>query len=199
MAIESNNICKIIVVGDPGVGKTSLVQRYCQNAFSTERKVTIGVDFGVKELEINGKVVTLRFWDTAGQERYSPTIPRMYFKDAHGAFVVCDKSKKDTLLSVSAWKNSIDKHVSSPIPAILLANKCDLIDKCECTSEEIQKKAQELDFEASFETSALEKKGFDEAIVELVKKILAKPAPVVSTPQVTLEPKAPRQQNTCSC
>ena len=203
MSIESNTL-KVIIVGDAGVGKSSLVKQFCFETFSEERKVTIGVDFGRKKIRINGKEVTVDFWDTAGQERFS-NMTRVYYKDAHAAFVVCDKSSAASLASVSVWKSDIDNKVTypdkSPIPAILLANKCDLPDGC--TDEDINAKVRECGFEAAFLTSAKEKIGFEDAVNVLVQKIFEKlamqqPAPVASPP-VTFVSQPPIKQNACSC
>ena len=70
MSTQKNITLKYLVVGDSGVGKTSLLVRYCEDAFQADYLSTIGVDFKIKRLEINGSQVTLNIWDTAGQERY---------------------------------------------------------------------------------------------------------------------------------
>jgi len=74
---------KYLVVGDSGVGKTSLLVRYCEDNFQTDYLSTIGVDFKIKRIDYNGCQVTLNIWDTAGQERFR-NITKSFYKGAHG-------------------------------------------------------------------------------------------------------------------
>ncbi|KAG2208156.1 hypothetical protein INT47_010518 [Mucor saturninus] len=121
---------KILVVGDLGTGKTSVLQRFVYNTFSTHYKSTIGVDFALKVVQQDSDVVVhLQLWDIAGQERFG-SMTRVYYKDAIGAFLVYDVTRPKTLDHVVKWKQDLDAKVQVPggygdIPAILLANKID--------------------------------------------------------------------------
>jgi len=126
-------VCKIIVVGDIGTGKTSLIQRYTSGTFDRGYKATIGVDFCLKEIQPNkNTTVSIQLWDIAGQERFA-NLTRMYYKEARGAFVVFDVFREKTFEAVLKWKADIDSKVTLPdgrvIPVVLLANKCDLTNK----------------------------------------------------------------------
>ena len=120
---------QVLVVGDLGVGKTSLIQRYVHNIFNREYKATIGVDFAYKLIQVNhNKVVRLQLWDIGGQERFG-NMTRVYYREAVGAIIVFDLTRHGTLETVKKWKADIDAKVrlqdayETPIPVILLANK----------------------------------------------------------------------------
>jgi len=110
---ETNNIdenkieyvCKVIVVGDIGTGKTSLIQRYTSGNFDKGYKATIGVDFCLKELEWNANTtVSVQLWDIAGQERFA-NLTRMYYKEARAAFVVFDVTREKNFPSNSKMES----------------------------------------------------------------------------------------------
>uniref|UniRef100_A0A674C264 Ras-related protein Rab n=1 Tax=Salmo trutta TaxID=8032 RepID=A0A674C264_SALTR len=134
MAGGSVSVCteclfKVLVIGERGVGKTSFITRYVNMRFKEEYKASIGVDFALKTIEWDNKtVVRLQLWDIAGQERIR-NMSRVYYKEAMGAFVVFDTTKMETLEAASQWKHDLDSKVrlasGSPVPAVLLANKCD--------------------------------------------------------------------------
>eukprot|EP01125_Pyxidicula_operculata_P005591 TRINITY_DN1963_c0_g1_i2.p1 TRINITY_DN1963_c0_g1~~TRINITY_DN1963_c0_g1_i2.p1 ORF type:complete len:141 (-),score=16.97 TRINITY_DN1963_c0_g1_i2:464-886(-) len=119
---------KVLVVGDIGTGKTSIIKRYVHGIFSMHYKSTIGVDFALKVLDLNNRTtVRLQLWDIAGQERFG-NMTRVYYKEAVGAFVVFDVTRISTFDAVKKWKNDIDAKVTlpgtnDPIPVVLLANK----------------------------------------------------------------------------
>ncbi|GAA5799659.1 rab32, member RAS oncoprotein [Helicostylum pulchrum] len=120
---------KILVVGDLGTGKTSILRRYVQETFSTHYKSTIGVDFALKVIQHESDImVHLQLWDIAGQERFG-NMTRVYCKGAVGAFVVYDVTRPKTFENVIKWKVDIDSKVQlvdgGGIPTILLANKID--------------------------------------------------------------------------
>jgi small GTP-binding protein len=122
-----SRILKVIVVGDPATGKTSLLRQYVQGFFSEFYKTTIGVDFRNKEFEWDDSTsVSLQLWDIAGQERQG-NMTRVYYQEAVGAFVVFDVTHLSSLDKVVNWKRDIDLHVlttvGDPIPCLLFANK----------------------------------------------------------------------------
>eukprot|EP01091_Cochliopodium_minus_P005113 TRINITY_DN15092_c0_g1_i1.p1 TRINITY_DN15092_c0_g1~~TRINITY_DN15092_c0_g1_i1.p1 ORF type:complete len:217 (+),score=53.23 TRINITY_DN15092_c0_g1_i1:327-977(+) len=169
---------KVLVVGDIGTGKTSIIKRFVHNIFSMHYKSTIGVDFALKVINWDPKtIVRLQLWDIAGQERFG-NMTRVYYKEAVGAFVVFDITRVATFEAVVKWKNDIDVKVTlpddRPIPVVLLANKCDVGTKegPGKNSEEMQKFCEEHGFSGWFETSAKNNIGIDEAAKFLVQKIL---------------------------
>jgi len=169
---------KVLVVGDIGTGKTSIIKRYVHNIFSMHYKSTIGVDFALKVINWDANsIVRLQLWDIAGQERFG-NMTRVYYKEAVGAMVVFDVTRVSTFEAVQKWKNDIDAKVTlppddRPIPVVLLANKCDLAKEGFCQDRtKMDKYCEENGFIGWFETSAKDSVGIDEASKFLVSKIL---------------------------
>jgi len=169
---------KILVVGDIGTGKTSIIKRFVHNIFSVHYKSTIGVDFALKVLNWdNNTVVRLQLWDIAGQERFG-NMTRVYYKEAVGAMVVFDVTRSATFDAVQKWKNDIDCKVTlppddRPIPVVLLANKIDLQKEAfQKTPAQMDKFCEENGFIGWFETSAKDNQNIDKAAKALVSKIL---------------------------
>jgi small GTP-binding protein len=118
---------KVLVVGDMGAGKTSLIRRYVKNEFTFQYKTTIGVDFATRMIEFeNGDTVQLQLWDIAGQERFGNLFPS-YCRGVGGIIYVFDISRELTLNNLIKWKKEMTKHTNGiDIPAIVLACKSDL-------------------------------------------------------------------------
>jgi small GTP-binding protein len=115
---------KISVLGDPSVGKTSLVRRYVTGAFSEAYLSTIGVTFLRKELTLGPHEVSLQIWDLGGQNLFS-TVRANYLRGTHGALVLFDLTQKTTLAHVQQWIDEII-NVAGKIPIIVIGNKSDL-------------------------------------------------------------------------
>ncbi|KAI8374865.1 P-loop containing nucleoside triphosphate hydrolase protein [Blakeslea trispora] len=173
---------KILVVGDLGTGKTSIIRRYVHNIFSTNYKSTIGVDFALKVIQWeNDLIVRLQLWDIAGQERFG-NMTRVYYKEALGAIVVYDMTRPQTFEGVTKWKNDIDSKVTLPdawgggqIPVILLANKMDLVKEGHgqhVNTSELDQFCQDHGFLQWFETSAKDNSNIEEAARHLISAIL---------------------------
>ncbi|MFX1314907.1 MAG: GTP-binding protein [Promethearchaeota archaeon] len=116
---------KITLFGPGGVGKTSLLLRYIKDYFSDDLKKTIGSNFLIKDVELEGKSVRLLLWDIGGQPQFHK-LRTIYFKGSNGALGVFDLSSSQSLLKIPGWISSIKKSVKKTIPMILLGNKLDL-------------------------------------------------------------------------
>jgi len=169
---------KILVVGDIGTGKTSIIKRFVHNIFSMHYKSTIGVDFALKVINWDPKTeVRLQLWDIAGQERFG-NMTRVYYKEAVGALIVFDVTRISTFEAVAKWKADIDAKVTygpddRPIPVVLLANKCDLAKEGFVkTANEMDRYVKENNFIGWFETSAKDNINIDKAAKFLVGHIL---------------------------
>ncbi|KAK1147045.1 ras-related protein Rab-43-like [Acipenser oxyrinchus oxyrinchus] len=114
---------KIVLIGDAGVGKTCVVQRFKSGIFVERQGSTIGVDFTMKTMDIQGKRVKLQIWDTAGQERFR-TITQSYYRSANGAIIAYDISKKGTFASVPRWIEGVKKYAGSNIVQLLIGECC---------------------------------------------------------------------------
>ncbi|XP_017276764.1 ras-related protein Rab-32 [Kryptolebias marmoratus] len=171
--MQQELLFKVLVIGDLGVGKTSIIKRYVQQVFSQHYRTTIGVDFALKVLQWDrDTVVRLQLWDIAGQERYG-NMTRVYYREAVGALVVFDVTRASTFDAVLKWKDDLDSKVTlsygRPIPAVLLANKSDQ------TASQLPKLdsfCRENGFVGWFETSAKENTNIEEAARCLVEHIL---------------------------
>lgn len=160
---------KIIVVGDSGVGKTNLINRFASDKFDTNSKATIGVEFVYKTLKINKEVIKVEVWDTAGQERYR-AITSSYYKGAKGAIIVYDLTNEDSFNNVESWMNEVIKKGQKDMQFLLLGNKKDLVNDRRVTEERGIEKARELNMHL-FEASALEKTNVNEAFNYLMREI----------------------------
>eukprot|EP00298_Acanthocystis_sp_HF-20_P011498 c19424_g1_i2.p1 GENE.c19424_g1_i2~~c19424_g1_i2.p1 ORF type:complete len:198 (+),score=91.86 c19424_g1_i2:82-675(+) len=118
-------LCKIVVVGDSGVGKSCLIKRFADNKFDDETQSTIGVDFAVKTMELEGRIWKLQIWDTAGQEKFR-AIATSFYRGAHGVIVCYDTTKPSSLDNVERWLQDIRKYTDSHVPVVLVGTKTDV-------------------------------------------------------------------------
>ncbi len=169
---------KIIVVGEPGVGKTSFIKRYVQNKFSHDYKSTIGVDFALKNLINNSNLtIMIQLWDIAGQERFG-SMTRVYYQKALGALVCVDLSKKDKLDAADKWIADIRSKVFLPIndnenvsiPIFLMGTKADLPDLI--SPRNFQAKGNQHNLMGVARTSSLTNTGLNEMMLQMVYKIM---------------------------
>ncbi|XP_014257485.2 ras-related protein Rab-7L1-like [Cimex lectularius] len=166
---------KVIIIGDPTVGKTSFIQRYVRNSFSREYKSTVGVDFALKVLHWYGsQTIKLQLWDIAGQERFT-WMTRVYYKNAHGCIIMFDLTNKTSFDNSLKWKKDLDSKCSlgdgSPVPCMLLANKCDLEDR-RVEQLDIESFHKQHNFIGWTETSAKEGLMVNESMRFLVEVIM---------------------------
>ncbi|KAM9319383.1 ras-related protein Rab-38 [Gastrophryne carolinensis] len=175
---HTEHLYKILVIGDLGVGKTSIIKRYVHQNFSPHYRATIGVDFALKVLNWDSDtVVRLQLWDIAGQERFG-NMTRVYYREAVGAFIVFDVTRPATFEAVTKWKEDLDSKLTLsnglPVAAVLLANKCDQgKDGFKNNFSKMDQFCKEHGFVGWFETSAKENINIDEASRCLVKHIIA--------------------------
>lgn len=137
MSREYDYLFKLVIVGNSGVGKSSILLRFSDDQFNESYLTTIGVDFRFKTLNIDGKTIKLQIWDTAGQERFR-TITNAYYKGADGYILItilsivivydttCMKSFEDI---DKFWFNEIESYADKDIKFLLLGNKSDIDDK----------------------------------------------------------------------
>ncbi len=146
---------KICLIGDPGVGKTSLIRRFVHDTFDERYLSTMGVKVSKKvvELTIDGETfsTSLQIWDTMGQRKYR-TILMKYFKGAEGAMVVCDITQRPTLTNAAKWSKLLFS-VAGRVPVVYLANKVDLHEKAAFAPEDLAQLAEANDG-SYFATSA---------------------------------------------
>ncbi len=116
---------KICLLGDGGVGKTSLRERFLGKGFQSGYILTIGADFAVQNLEIDETQYKFQIWDLAGQQRFE-AVRALYYKGSHGAILVFDRTRPESLYNLENWKRELFTNVGRQIPYIVLGNKSDL-------------------------------------------------------------------------
>ena len=139
---------KILLLGDASVGKTSFTKRYCYNVFNPSERLTIGVDFHVKTIELQGKKIKLQIWDVGGEERFRFLLPT-YCLGANAAFLLYDVTRTQTLDNISEWTNIVHQK-GGFIPIMLVGSKIDLTDTPREVSREYGIQIAEKNNMASF-------------------------------------------------
>ena len=139
-----NNIQKLsfILFTNIAVGKSCILLQFTDNKFRHQHELTIGVEFGAKTIEINGKTIKIQIWDTAGQEAFQ-AITRTYYKGAIGALLVYDITRRETFTHVTKWLDDVRTNSSKNVTVILIGNKKDLEDKRQVSYEEGEAFAKE--------------------------------------------------------
>ena len=132
---EYDYLFKLLLIGNSSVGKSSLLFRFVENVWDDSFVPTIGVDFKLKTLEVNGKIVKLQIWDTAGQERFK-NITASYYRGGNGVLVVYDITDRDSFENLNSWLIEIEKNANKNVYKLLIGNKCDLEDKRKVTYQE---------------------------------------------------------------
>jgi len=132
---DFDHLFKILLIGDSSVGKTSICTRFTDNAFSEAFIATLGVDFKIKVLNIDGKKVRLQVWDTAGQERFR-TITQAFYRGAHGIVVVYDITDRQSFQNVQRWLEDVERYAPDNVLKMLVGNKSDLVDQRDVVTKE---------------------------------------------------------------
>ena len=163
---------KILLIGDSGVGKTSIMLRFTDNSFEPEVSCTIGVDFKSCPFTTqDGKNVTLTLWDTAGQEKFR-SLTSSWYRAAHGVIIVYDISRRETFLHIDSWLEEVELFSTKPnLVRLLVGNKIDKESERQVTREEAStaaKRREMLFIEASAKTA----EGVAQTFEELVQKIV---------------------------
>ena len=133
---------KLVFLGDQGVGKTCIINRFVYDSFEKNYQATIGIDFLSKTMYLEDRTVRLQLWDTAGQERFRSLIPS-YIRDSSVAVVVYDTTNRTTFLNTQKWIDDIRAERGSDVVVVLVGNKTDLADRRQVSTEEGQAAANE--------------------------------------------------------
>ncbi|XP_074000246.1 RAS oncogene family member Rab35 [Rhodnius prolixus] len=169
MAREYDHLFKLLIIGDSGVGKSSLLLRFADNTFTGNYITTIGVDFKIRTMDIDGEKVKLQIWDTAGQERFR-TITSTYYRGTHGVIVVYDVTSGDSFANVKRWLHEIEQNCEV-VNRILVGNKNDTPDRKVVLTEDAQRFADQMAIQL-FETSAKENINVEEMFLAITRQVL---------------------------
>ena len=160
---------KIIIIGDPGVGKTSLVKRFVSGQFSTDYRASIGTNIFIKKFQLDSEDVSIHLWDIAGQEKWI-RMRRSYYSGSHGVLVVGDLTRGNTFKQMTSFWIPDLRENCGKIPIILLANKSDL--KSEVSKDYIMEISKKIEAESILITSAKRGENVEEAFHMLARTII---------------------------
>ncbi|EGR34677.1 Ras family protein, putative [Ichthyophthirius multifiliis] len=163
-------VLKFLVIGDSGVGKTCVLLNYCEGTFTNVHLTTIGIDYKLKQEEIDGKRVKLQIWDTAGQERFK-TITVNYYKGAMGIVLAYSVTDPNSFKNIADWMKQINEHADANVKKIIIANKCDMKDDRKVSQKEGEELAEKYGVKY-FETSAKDGQNIGEAFKSIAKQAL---------------------------
>ena len=151
---------KLIFLGDQGVGKSCILNRFMNDTFTEEYQATIGLDFQSKNVQIDNQDIHLLLYDTAGQEKFRSLIP-MYTRDANIILLVYEVTSKDSFLHLNHWLNDLTTVKKDEVIFVVVGNKTDLEDKREVSREEGEQFAKDNDYLFA-EVSAKYGEGFED-------------------------------------
>nr|XP_022920414.1 ras-related protein Rab-35-like [Onthophagus taurus] len=182
MARDYDHLFKLLIIGDSGVGKSSLLLRFADNTFSGSYITTIGVDFKIRTVNIDGQRIKLQIWDTAGQERFR-TITSTYYRGTHGVIVVYDVTNGESFANVKRWLLEIEQNCDV-VNKVLVGNKNDCPDRKVVLTEDAQRFASTMGIQL-FETSAKDNINVEEMFISVTKLVLASKREKIERQNVT--------------
>jgi len=199
---EPDTRLKWIVVGNAGVGKTSLLARFCDDIFSPAVSATMGIDFKVKTVEFDGKKIKLHIWDTAGQERFR-AITKAYYQGAHAVIFVYDVTNSPSFINLVTWMEDCSAHLNKNQPPVmvLIGNKVDCApEERQVDSESAARWCAHNGMRKYTEVSCKTGLYVHDAMMDLVKRVLPNQAgwEAPSQPPLRLD-LAPKQDKKSGC
>jgi len=199
---EYDYLFKLLLIGDSGVGKSCLLLRFADDCYMESYISTIGVEFKIRTIELDGKTVKLQIWDTAGQERFR-TITSSYYRGAHGIIIVYDVTDRESFNNVKQWLAEIDKYASSEnVNKLLVGNKSDLASKKVVSYDEAKELADSLGIkflETSAKNSHNVEQAFNVMASEIKTRVGTQTAPSGTQKTTIIKPGQNIPQNSSGC
>jgi len=195
-----DELFKLVLIGDSGVGKSSLLIRFADDYYSDSYISTIGVDFRIKTVDVgNGAKVTLQIWDTAGQERFR-NMTSSYYRDAEGIIIVFDLGDLQSFEHLEEWIREIDSIAPKDVVKLVVGNKADLLgDDRQVSTDQLQRWAEQNELHY-VEVSAKTRAGVDSAFTEMAKRLNAEFAKRDKDPNtVKVTPESQKAATPLSC
>ncbi len=165
---------KLCIFGDGGVGKTTLVNRYLTKVFDEDIKMTVGADFYVKDLEVDGKKVVIRIWDFGGEQRFKVLLPS-FAKGADGGIFMYDITRYTSVKNVADWLSIFEKNVREKqiqIPIIMVGGKLDLQEKRSVETEDAVELSKKHNLQGHFECSSKTGDRVEEIFDSITRKMM---------------------------
>jgi len=190
---------KILLIGDSGVGKSCLLLRYCEETFTTSFITTLGIDFKLKTIKLDNKIIKLQIWDTAGQEKFR-TITNSFYRGAMGVFLVYDVTNEETFKAIRKWMHNIHTHAPDNVTTILMANKCDIAQSRVVPRERGEQVSKEVNLK-HYEVSAKSGLNVNDAFLAMaqeIKKKMADSAQISERPGVPLDDDTAPRKKCCN-
>ncbi|KAN0015552.1 hypothetical protein ACTFIU_008288 [Dictyostelium citrinum] len=194
---------KILLIGDSGCGKSSLLLRFADDTFTESYISTIGVDFKIKTVYIEGKAIKLQVWDTVGQDRFRTRNNSSYYRGAHGIMVVYDITDQGSFNNVRQWLGEVDRYACENVNKLIVANKIDLVEKRVIDSEVAKSFCDTYEI-PTIETSAKYATNVDDCFLLMTRNIKTRveqyvPEPKVQkpTPKITNNNLKKKENNNC--
>lgn len=175
---EYDFLFKLLLIGDSGVGKSCLLLRFADDTYTESYISTIGVDFKIRTIELDGKTIKLQIWDTAGQERFR-TITSSYYRGAHGIIIVYDITDQESFNNVRNWLQEIDRYATDQVNKLLVGNKSDLTNKRVVSTTTAQEFANSLGI-TFLETSAKDASNVENAFLRMAGEIKRRLGPTMN-------------------
>jgi len=163
-------LIKLMLIGDSGVGKSSLLTRFTMDAFDAAFTPTIGIDFKLRTIELDGKRIKLQFLDTAGQERFR-TITTAHYRNAQGVMLVYDITSEASFRNIEGYVQRVEQCQRQPFNKILIGNRGDLSELRKVTPGEGKNLADQLGMKF-FETSSKTNTNVEEAFLEVAREVV---------------------------
>ncbi|CAK94311.1 unnamed protein product (macronuclear) [Paramecium tetraurelia] len=173
---QAQEVYKIILVGDQGVGKSSILLRYTKDLFQRDYNVTIGLEFASKKVTIQDTALTLQIWDTAGQEAFR-SIARSFYRNSAAIIIVFKLTSRESFLSVPGWVKDIQDNSDQGVVISMVGNMSDLEAERTVSNEEARQKAMEYNA-LYFETSAATGQNIDDIFINTLEKVSQQNNPI---------------------
>ncbi|XP_064632505.1 ras-related protein Rab-7a [Lineus longissimus] len=205
MTSRKKVLLKVIILGDSGVGKTSLMNQYVNKKFSNQYKATIGADFLTKEVMVDDRLVTMQIWDTAGQERFQ-SLGVAFYRGADCCVLVFDVTMPNSFKTLDSWRDEflIQASPRDPenFPFVVIGNKIDLENRA-VSAKRAQGWCHSKGDIPYFETSAKEAINVEQAFHTVAKNALAQETEVELynefPEQIKLTNEQKQQKEGCGC
>jgi Ras-related protein Rab-8A len=197
---EENTICKVVLLGESGVGKTSIISRYVHDKFSDTLMCTTGASFASKKIVLEGNNIKFKLWDTAGQERFR-SITTSYYKSSQGLLLMYDITKRETFDNIENWLQNIKDSIGAEEKylIVLIGNKVDLTnadpDSRTVTNEEAENLCKQNNIFWGGECSAKDftEEQLKDIFTNYTQEIYKKVGVNISKGQVVTKPDKPRK------